>query len=164
MQNMTDYRNINIEELAHELTYHRYLLSQSQARGLIRELSIPQYIALQYVSRAAQGGDDGRVYLRHVARELRLSIPQASRMVGGLRDKGLVTWSHDGDGSEGTYLSVTPAGLALLERQDARLREFYGRVADRFGRENMARLLEQLVRLEQVMDGELKQEGADANE
>ena len=65
---MSEFRNI--EELAHELTYHRYLLNQSQARGLIRELSIPQYIALQYVSRAVQGGDAGRVYLRDVAREV----------------------------------------------------------------------------------------------
>ena len=159
---MSEFRNI--EELAHELTYHRYLLSQSQARGLIRELSIPQYIALQYVSRAVQGGDAGRVYLRDVARELRLSIPQASRMVGSLRDKGLVTWSHDGDGSEGTYLSVTPTGLALMERQDASLKEFYGRVVEKFGRENMAQLLRLMVQLEQVMDGELKEEGEDADE
>ena len=159
---MTEYRNI--EELAHELTYHRYLLNQSQARGLIRELSIPQYIALQYVSRAVQGGDAGRVYLRDVARELRLSIPQASRMVGSLRDKGLVTWSHDGDGSEGTYLSVTPTGLALMERQDASLKEFYGRVVEKFGRENMAQLLQLMMQLEQVMDGELKEEGEDADE
>ena len=159
---MSEFRNI--EELAHELTYHRYLLNQSQARGLIRELSIPQYIALQYVSRAVQGGDAGRVYLRHVARELRLSIPQASRMVGSLRDKGLVTWSHDGDGSEGTYLSVTPTGLALMERQDASLKEFYGRVVEKFGRENMAQLLRLMVQLEQVMDGELKEEGENADE
>ena len=159
---MSEFRNI--EELAHELTYHRYLLSQSQARGLIRELSIPQYIALQYVSRAVQGGDAGRVYLRDVARELRLSIPQASRMVGSLRDKGLVSWSHDGDGSEGTYLSVTPTGLALMERQDASLKEFYGRVVEKFGRENMAQLLRLMVQLEQVMDGELKEEGEDADE
>lgn len=159
---MSEFRNI--EELAHELTYHRYLLNQSQARGLIRELSIPQYIALQYVSRAVQGGDAGRVYLRDVARELRLSIPQASRMVGGLRDKGLVTWSHDGDGSEGTYLSVTPTGLALMERQGASLKEFYGRVVEKFGRENMAQLLRLMVQLEQVMDGELKEEGEDADE
>ena len=159
---MSEFRNI--EELAHELTYHRYLLNQSQARGLIRELSIPQYIALQYVSRAVQGGDAGRVYLRDVARELRLSIPQASRMVGSLRDKGLVTWSHDGDGSEGTYLSVTPTGLALMERQGASLKEFYGRVVEKFGRENMAQLLRLMVQLEQVMDGELKEEGEDADE
>lgn len=159
---MSEFRNI--EELAHELTYHRYMLNQSQARGLIRELSIPQYIALQYVSRAVQGGDAGRVYLRDVARELRLSIPQTSRMVGSLRDKGLVSWSHDGDGSEGTYLSVTPTGLALMERQDASLKEFYGRVVEKFGRENMAQLLRLMVQLEQVMDGELKEEGEDADE
>ena len=35
---MSEFRNI--EELAHELTYHRYLLNQSQARGLIRETRV----------------------------------------------------------------------------------------------------------------------------
>lgn len=161
---MSEFRNI--EELAHELTYHRYLLNQSQARGLIRELTVPEYIALQFVSHAARerGEGDGRVYLRDVAQELRLSIPQTSRMVGSLRDKGLVTWSHDGDGSEGTYLSVTPTGLALMEKQDASLKEFYGRVVEKFGRENMAQLLRLMVQLEQVMDGVLKEEGEDADE
>ncbi|MGN1249316.1 MAG: MarR family winged helix-turn-helix transcriptional regulator [Candidatus Spyradocola sp.] len=161
---MTEYRNI--EELAHELTYHRYMLNQSQARGLIRELTVPEYIALQFVSHAARerGETDGRVYLRDVARELRLSIPQTSRMVGSLRDKGLVSWSHDGDGSEGTYLAVTPTGLALMERQDARLKEYYARVVDKFGRDNMAQLLQLMVRLEQVMDEERTEEGEDADE
>ena len=35
----------NITELAHELTYQRYLLNQGQANTLFQELSIPEYIA-----------------------------------------------------------------------------------------------------------------------
>ena len=155
---MSEFRNI--EELAHELTYHRYLLNQSQARGLIRELSIPQYIALQYVSRAVQGGDAGRVYLRDVARELRLSIPQASRMVGSLRDKGLVSWSHDGDGSEGTYVVITDEGHTLMATRKSISEDYYSRVIARFGEENMVQLLDLIKQLGAIM----KEEGSATRE
>lgn len=70
----------NITELAHELTYQRYLLNQGQANTLFQELSIPEYIALHYLSRAAAEKDNetGKTYLRDIAAELKLSIPQAS--------------------------------------------------------------------------------------
>ena len=37
-------------------------------------------------------------------------------------------------------------------------------MVEKFGRENMAQLLRLMVQLEQVMDGELKEDGEDADE
>lgn len=151
----------NITELAHELTYQRYLLNQGQANTLFQELSIPEYIALHYLSRAAAEKDNetGKTYLRDIAAELKLSIPQTSRMVGQLRDKGLVSWSHDGDGSEGTYIIITDSGLRQMETQETLLKDYYSRVTEKFGRENLTTLLELMIELEKVMDSELIREG-----
>lgn len=155
----------NITELAHELTYQRYLLNQGQANTLFQELSIPEYIALHYLSRSAgeKDSETGKTYLRDIAAELKLSIPRASRMVGQLRDRGLVSWSHDGDGSEGTYIIITDSGIRLMETQETLLKDYYSRVTEKFGRENLTALLQLMAELEKVMDSELigKGEAAD---
>lgn len=154
----------NLTELSHELTYHRYILNQGQADTLFQAISIPEYIALHHVIHSInEKGDGDKTYLRDIADELKLSIPQASKMVGNLRDKGLVSWSHDGNGSEGTYITITDSGLRLMDRQEAILQDYYGRVTEKFGRENMAELLRLMIRLEQVMDAELAEKGDKAD-
>lgn len=80
-------------------------------------------------------------------------------MVGQLRDKGLVSWSHDGDGSEGTYIIITDSGLRQMETQETLLKDYYSRVTEKFGRENLTTLLELMIELEKVMDSELIREG-----
>ncbi len=156
----------NITDLSHELTYHRYMMNQGQMRGLFQELSIPEYIALHAIARSAseKGDSSEKTYLKDIAGELRLSISQASKMAGGLRDKGLVTWSHDGNGSEGTYVAITSSGLHLMERQETILRDYYTRVAEKFGRENLVSLLELMVRLEAVMDEALPDEHSEGDD
>ena len=88
---------------------------------------------------------------------MQLSMRQTSKMVGDLRDRGLVTWSHDGNGKDGTYVTITDNGKTLLEKQEEIVKKFYGRVIDSFGKENLIRLLHQMKELETVMTREIEQ-------
>ena len=151
------YEATKISELSNELTYHRYMLNQGQMGGLFKDITIPEYIALHGLARSV-GENDGRAYLSDIADELRLTVPQTSKMIRGLRGRGLVSWSHDGDGSEGTYITVTESGLGLIERQEAVLKDYYRRVIEKFGAENMIAFLNQMKSLEEIMDAELKEE------
>lgn len=156
----------NIQELSHELTYHRYMLNQGQVRGLFRDITIPEYMALHRICHAINERNDGsgRTYLQDIAQELHLPIPKASKMMGSLRDKGLVSWSHDGNGSDGTYIVMTDAGIRLMERQEAFLKDYYSRVIEKFGEENMVTLLALMTQLEQVMDTELDERGVEEDD
>lgn len=156
----------NLIELTHELTYHRYMLNQGQAQNLFKDVSIPEYIALHRISNSIneKNNDTGRTYLKDIADELRLTIPKASKMIGNLRDKGLVSWSHDGDGSDGTYITITDSGIRLMEKQQGFLKEYYGRVIEKFGNDNMATLLQLMIELEKIMDSELNSEGDDLSD
>lgn len=149
----------NITELSNELTYHRYMLNQGQVHSLFKDISIQEYIALHNISLSIseKNDDSGRTYLKDIADELRLSIPQASKMIGGLRDKGLVSWAHDGNGSEGTYIIITESGLGLMHRQETFLKDYYGRVAEKFGEENLITLIGLMQQLEEAMDSELRE-------
>lgn len=159
------HENKNINNIAHELAYHRYLLGQSQAQNLFTDISMPEYIALHRISRSINEKTDGssKTYLKDIADELHINVSKISKMIGGLRDKGLVSWSHDGNGSEGTYVTITESGIRLMEKQECLLKEYYSKVIEKFGQENMTNLLSLMAQLEAVMDEELKSIGDDTD-
>ena len=88
---------------------------------------------------------------------MQLSMRQTSKMVGDLRDRGFVTWSHDGNGKDGTYVTITETGKKLLAEQEVIVKDFYERVIDSFGKENLIHLLHQMKELETVMTREIEQ-------
>ena len=158
--------NKDVTMLAYELTYHRYLLNKGKAQNLFHELTIQEYIALHMITQGKHKDDftPEKIYLRDLSERLEVTIHQASNMVRKLKDRGLVSWSHDGDGSEGTYVTITESGLSSMLRQEAILDDYYGRVIEKFGRENLIALMSQIDELEKIMDNEFneKEDGNDA--
>mgnify|MGYP000817659277 FL=1 len=129
-------------------------------------LSITDYIALHIIDNTESEEDiyQGKSYLKDIAEKMRLTIRQTSRMVGVLKERGLVKWMHDGDGSEGTYVTMTDDGHKLLEDNKEIIKEYYGKVINRFGKENLIELLNLMKQLETVMDSELEEMGIDSKE
>ena len=148
-----------LEGLAHELTYRRYMMDRGKVRSLFKDIRIPEYIALYSI---AQNSDNAsiygeRTYLQELSEKMQLSMRQTSKMVGDLRDRGFVTWSHDGNGKDGTYVTITDSGKQLLEEQEVIVKDFYERVIDSFGKDNLIHLLHQMKELETVMTREIEQ-------
>ena len=157
-QNKTIDRS-ELERLSHEFTYRRYMMDRGKIRSLFQDIRIPEYIALYSI---AQDGENSsiygeRTYLQELSEKMQLSMRQTSKMAGDLRDRGLVTWSHDGNGKDGTYVTITESGRQLLEKQETIVKEFYGRVIDSFGKENLIHLLHLMKELETVMTREIEQ-------
>lgn len=153
-------RENDILELGNELTLRRYLFNKTQK--ISRVLNVPDYIALHIIKEtgSAQEIYGGKTYLKDLSEKMRLTIRQTSRMISNLKEQGLVKWSHDGNGKEGTYVTITEAGEKLLKQQEAVSQEYYGKVIERFGKENLIQLLNLMRQLETVMYSE--QEGMEA--
>lgn len=149
----------DIVKLTNEITYHRYLLNKGQIRDFFKQLSIAEYIALHYISLDSEMSEiySGRTYLKELAEKMQLTIRQTSKMVGELRDRGLVLWSHDGNGSEETYVTITETGQRLLDEQEEILKNYYGKVIEKYGKENMIQLLCLMKQLETVMSSTLEE-------
>ena len=148
-----------LERLSHELTYRRYMMDRGKVRGLFKDIRIPEYIALYSIAQDSENASiyGDRTYLQELSEKMQLSMRQTSKMVGDLRDRGFVTWSHDGNGKDGTYVTITENGKKRLEEQEFIVKEFYGRVIDSFGKENLIQLLHQMKELETVMTREIEQ-------
>lgn len=141
-----------VRDLANELTYHRYLMNKGQMLGLFHKMNVGEYLALHHIDIASD-----RTYLKELAKKMQLPIQQASGIVSGLEDRGLLIWSHDGNGSEGTYMTITESGQKLIRDQEKLLREYYGHVFAKFGRQNLIQLLSLMKQLEDIMGSEFEE-------
>ena len=148
-----------LERLSHELTYRRYMMDRGKVSGLFKDIQVPEYIALYSIAQDSENASiyGERTYLQELSEKMQLSMRQTSKMVGDLRDRGFVTWSHDGNGKDGTYVTITENGKKRLEEQEMIVNKFYGRVIESFGKENLIHLLHQMKELETVMTREIEQ-------
>ena len=142
-----------INKLAYDLTYQRYLLNKDKANYLFNDLSVGDYVVLHTVLCC-----EDKAYLEKLGEKLNLSISKMSNVATNLKNRGLVIWSHDGDGSEGTYLTVTETGLKLMDKQEDKLKNYYERVINRFGLKNTVDLIGKMTALETIMEEEMENE------
>lgn len=143
----------DIGALSHEITYRRYLMNKGKVKDLFQHVSLSDYIVLYSIAKKEKqsSGHGEKTYLKDISAKMELSTRQTSRIISGLRDRGLLVWSHDGNGSEGTYVTITQAGEQMLKAQESVLKRFYGEVIDRFGREKLIHLLQLMQELETTM-------------
>ena len=142
-----------INKLAYDLTYQRYLLNKDKTNYLFNDLSVGDYVVLHTVLCF-----EDKAYLEKLGEKLNLSISKMSNVATNLKNRGLVIWSHDGDGSEGTYLTVTETGLKLMDKQEDKLKNYYERVINRFGLKNTVDLIGKMTALETIMEEEMENE------
>ena len=148
--------NVDVLKLGNELTTRRYLFNKVQVSKV---LSASDYIALRIIMDTEKSEDiyEGKTYLKDISEKMQLSIRQTSRMIGGLKERGLINWSHDGNGSEGTYVTITTGGRELFRQQETVVKEFYGKVIEKFGADNMVQLLNLMKQLETLMKSEFEE-------
>lgn len=146
-------KEIDALTLANELTLRRYLFNKTQVN---RGLNEADYILLHIIMETGNEQEvyEGKTYLKDLSEKMMLTIRQTSKLIGKLKERGLVNWSHDGDGNEGTYVTIMDAGRKLLEQQQAVYKEYYGNVIKRFGKDNLIELLNLMKQLETVMYSE----------
>ena len=147
---------VDVLKLGNELTTRRYLFNKVQVSKV---LSASDYIALRIIMDTEKSEDiyEGKTYLKDISEKMQLSIRQTSRMIGGLKERGLINWSHDGNGSEGTYVTITTGGREHFRQQETVVKEFYGKVIEKFGADNMVQLLNLMKQLETLMKSEFEE-------
>lgn len=147
-------QNEKLKALPYELTLRRYLFGRDSAQGVFEHLTPTEYIALHMIKKTSSevATEDDKIYLQDLADKLELSIHQASKIARRLQERGLIIWSHDGDGEEGTYICETDMGVEAMKRQDAVLEERYRNVIEEFGYDNLVQLLSEMKRLNEIMD------------
>lgn len=151
--------NGEVEELSNELVYRHYLMNKGKIQELFCKMQLPEYIALHLIESESRHASiySGRTYLKDLSEKMQLTIRQTSKMVGELKDRGLVLWSHDGNGKEGTFVTITDTGRAMLDEQEKIMKKYYREVIEEFGKENLIELLQLMKQLDTVMSSKIEE-------
>lgn len=154
---MNKSRETEMSILSNELITRKYLFNKMEAS---RDIRIQDYIVMHLITEMNKDCSisDGRAYLRDIAEKMNLTIRHASKLAGELKDKGLIKWIHEGDGSNGTFLEITDEGCVLFEKEKIRLEKFYGDVIEKFGVDNLRQMLNLMKQFEKIVSGELEDE------
>lgn len=141
--------------LSHELIMRRYIFDRQRILDALDRLTLVEYIALHYMHENERTSD--RTYLKDICEHMEIPTRMGSRLMTKLKGRGLISWSHDGDGSDGTYTVLTDTGNALLEDQDIRFKDYFDNVIEEFGKDRMYEMLTLLREFEDILDSQVRQ-------
>ena len=143
--------------MAIEMLYKKFMIGHDNLSRYFTKLDVRDYIALHILDIANQKDESGnkKIYLKNVAERMDQSIRIASNMARELQDKGLVEWSHDGDGSEGTYITMTETGRQLLHEQEEITWYHFDNIIKEFGPDKLTQLLDQIRQLDEIIEKDM---------
>ena len=128
---------------------------------LFHRVSAIDYAVMWFLADKAEEAEASqKFYLKDLAAASGAPMHVITEMVRKLRDKGLVSWTHDGNGEEGTYIQVTPLGARSVTEQKDILTDFHKNVIEKFGRERFFNLLHEMAEFEDIMNNEIERENA----
>ena len=158
-----------LSQLANELTYRRYMTNRVSVGKYFRSMTVPEYLVLCMAAEPEllENGDSQKIYLADIAERMQMQVRQTSALIRKLRDKGMINWTHDGNGSEGTYVQITDLGRKKAEEQEKILIDYYRNVIGKFGKGNIVHLLQMMDELDSIMSEEIsvdKEGGKDEDE
>ena len=156
MQIQFNANSSDIIDIANEITIHSYRMGKTNMEKLFKEISPLDYEIISILEKNTNSPDgNDKFYLSDIAERMDLPISRVSRLVRMLNDRHLVTWQHDGDGNDGTYIQITEKGIGAVKAQQDKLRNFYTNVIDKFGKERFLAYLQEMIELDDIMQKEI---------
>ena len=128
-------------------------------RHLFQENASDEYALIWLLSKHTKDTGSEKIYLKDIVRELNLPMPKVSAIARSLQNKGLVRWTHDGNGEEGTYILLTDTAVTSVQAHRQTLRAYHQRVVAAYGEEKFLHLLGEIARLEEIMRQEAEKVG-----
>lgn len=130
-------------------------------RRLFQENASDEYALIWLLSKHTKDSGSEKIYLKDMVKELNLPLPKVTAIARSLQGKGLVRWTHDGNGEDGTYILLTDTALTSVQTHRQTLRKYHQRVVSAFGEERFLHLLGEIAQLEEILRQEAEKVGDD---
>ncbi len=142
----------DLMELGERMLRLQFAMDSAHMAAVFTEISVPNYLILSNLARRMKIHEpEAKLYLSEISRELEIPINRASRIVQNLQNMGYVYWEHD---SKGTFIYLSETGREVMRKQREILQGFFGNVVRKIGLDEFENIIDQMNRLEQVMEVE----------
>lgn len=108
------------------------------------------YLVLYSIQARQEAAPGQKVYLSDLAEGMGLRVPELSRGVEKLQDKGFLVWKTDREAGR-SYLELSSKAVELMAAERERMKRSYQRLRDELGDEELARTVATMRRIAQIL-------------
>ena len=129
-----------------------FFLKSINVESIFEFVERTDYLLLYSIKECVEKSDchEG-VYLSEVAEYMKLSIPETSKMVKSLENKGYIIWKLD-EKKERTYLVLTNKAIELSNCQKEKMIEAYEKIVSNIQEDDLAVTRCTLKKIRQLME------------
>lgn len=108
-------------------TIESFFLDEMGAEKVFRYLERADFMLLIYIERLCEESEDGRVYLKDLAKEMNVTMSVLSKMITSMQDKGYVSWKTS-ETKSGTYVQLTNRAKNKIKQERDYMRELFNKI------------------------------------
>lgn len=129
-----------------------FFLKSVNVESIFEFIERTDYLFLYSIKECVEKSDCHKgVYLSEVAEHMKLSIPETSKMVKSLENKGYIIWKLD-EKKERTYLVLTNKAIELSNCQKEKMIEAYEKIISNIQEDDLAVTQCTLRKIRQLME------------
>ncbi|MCM1412049.1 MAG: MarR family transcriptional regulator [Lachnospiraceae bacterium] len=109
------------------------------------------YLFLYYIKKCAdESGQQERAYLSELAEAMHLAIPEISKAMENLQEKGYISWKTDNSAGK-TYVKLTSKAVELMSDERLRMKECYEKIREEIGEEELSRMVQTMKKITGIL-------------
>jgi len=109
------------------------------------------YLFLYYIKNCAdESVQEGKVYLSGLAEAMHLSLPEISKAMENLQDKGYVSWKTDYSAGK-TYVELTSKAVELMSDERLRMKKCYEQIREEIGEEELSGMIQTMKKITGIL-------------
>lgn len=138
-------------ELQQTYTEEDFFLKSINVEKIFDVIERTDYFFLYNIKRCRERSElEEGVYLSELAEYMDISIPNASKAVKGLEDKGYVVWKTD-KVKERTYIILTSKAIELMRGQRRRMLDCYEKITANIRKEDLEMMMLTLNKIRELV-------------
>lgn len=109
------------------------------------------YLFLYYIKTCADETAQGKnVYLSELAEAMHLGIPEISKAMGNLQEKGYVSWKTDSSVGK-TYVELTSKAVELMCDERLRMKKCYKQIREEIREEELTGMMQTMKKITGIL-------------
>ncbi len=104
-----------------------FFVDELDGERVFRSLERADFVILHCIKKLSEESEDGRVYLKELGTAMGVTMPELSRMINSIQDKGYVLWKTSEDKTR-TYVQLTSRANRKIEKEQEDMREVFNKI------------------------------------
>lgn len=129
-----------------------FFLKNINVEQIFNIIDRTDYFFLYHIRECAKSPElETGVYLSDLAEQMKMPVPEISKAVKKLEDKGYVSWKLD-ERKEKTYIVFTNKAIELMQSQKARMTDAYEKVISTIPEQELKITLSTLGKIRDILN------------